>query len=134
MQFFKLSLFALTITHLFTATTAVTHHRSRTGSTTCGPMHYTAAHIHACERAACDHIARGTGAGPKPNPNRYPCEYQNREGFRFQALPRGTFWEFPLTKEGRAYTGGELGPLASDVVLGTDDVCVQDRRALIAAS
>jgi hypothetical protein len=70
--------------------------------TTCGIDKYTAAQISAVQKAACNYVSRGSTAGS----SKYPESYEDREGFTFAGVD-GPYYEFPILKSGKVYTGGE---------------------------
>jgi ribonuclease len=76
--------------------------------TTCGTNKYTAAQISAAQKAACNYVSEGSTAGS----SKYPESYQDREGFTFAGVD-GPYYEFPILKNGKVYTGGE-----SSIVFG----------------
>ncbi|KAF2397951.1 ribonuclease [Trichodelitschia bisporula] len=71
---------------------------------TCGKSSYTSTQIAAAAQAACNYVQTGDTAGSST----YPHVYRDEEGFTFAVA--GPYYEFPLLKGGKVYTGGSPGP------------------------
>ena len=73
---------------------------------------FTASAVQAASNAALSHLNAGTQVGS----NDYPHQYNNYEGFTFNAGCSPPYYEFPVFKSG-VYTGGDPG--ADRIVIGT---------------
>ncbi|KAH7323371.1 Ribonuclease/ribotoxin [Rhizoctonia solani] len=71
----------------------------------CGQTAFTEAEVEAAASAAASLAAKGSQIGK----NKYPHQFNNREGFEFLPNCSPPFFEFPIFKS-KVYTGGSPGP------------------------
>ena len=76
--------------------------RSNGSEVVCGSDDYTTAQIQAAAKAACAYVNNDEKAGS----SKYPEKYNDYEGFTFHGV-EGPYYEFPIMKSGKVYTGGK---------------------------
>ncbi|KAH0610439.1 uncharacterized protein H6S33_011966 [Morchella sextelata] len=106
---FLSALIALTL-----AASAIAQDVSGSTGASCSGTSFTVSKIDAAGELALDHLNAGTQVGS----NNYPHQFNNREGFKFNAGCNAPFYEFPVLKNG-LYSGGSPG--ADRVVIGSWD-------------
>lgn len=84
---------------------------ARACAATCGTVCYTSSAISAAQEAGYDLYSTNDDV------SNYPHEYHNYEGFDFPVS--GTYYEFPILRSGKVYTGSSPG--ADRVIFNDDD-------------
>ncbi|CAI7649757.1 unnamed protein product [Penicillium discolor] len=84
---------------------------ARACAATCGTVCYTSSAISAAQEAGYNLYSTNDDV------SNYPHEYHNYEGFDFPVS--GTYYEFPILKSGKVYTGSSPG--ADRVIFNDDD-------------
>ncbi|KAI5844471.1 Ribonuclease/ribotoxin [Morchella snyderi] len=106
----------LSILIALTSLIALAASQDVSGSTgaSCSGTSITLSKIDAAAELALDHLNAGTQVGS----NDYPHQFNNREGFKFNAGCSAPYYEFPVLSSG-PYSGGSPG--ADRVVIGSWD-------------